>query len=528
MTDSIKICPNCGTSNPATNLFCPTCGAALKDVPAQSTLPPGRRGSLPLSVLLERDNRFRSRPQQHDGAGVGTAWIGFLLAAVGLIMTPRSTLAKGLWAGGIVLALIGFWRMRHDRRAFARAGVVLSTVAVATLVIVGTQLFDFSELRSAFHQHQPVATEPTATPDWMGGTAIAHASATAHAATPPLSSVAMFRGDSKRTGTEAGPGPLTTPELLWKEDTAGEIYTSAAISNGMVYVGTKSGFLVAYDARSGETKWRYDLGDYIVRSSPAVVDNTVYVGAGFAVYAIDAEHGTLRWRFQTRYQGQSSPAVADGIVYIASQEGYIYAIDARTGTEDWHYQAEGLVFSSPAIANGAVIFGCDDGNVYAIGTRDGDQLWRFPTGGAVYSSPAVVNGIVYVASQSHFLFALDAKSGSVIWHYGVGGSSSPAVANGVVYFGGDDGGLYALDARTGAVRWLFPTGNPVKSSPVVTKDAVYVASGPLVFAVNSATGKERWRFAAKEPIDASPAVANGHLFIGSQDGYIYALGPVKK
>ena len=55
--------------------------------------------------------------------------------------------------------------------------------------------------------------------------------------------------------------------------------------------------------------------------------------------------------------------------------------------------------SSPAVANGVVYVGSGmDGNVYALNATTGVKLWNYTTGSEVYSSPAVVNGVVYVGS----------------------------------------------------------------------------------------------------------------------------------
>ena len=48
----------------------------------------------------------------------------------------------------------------------------------------------------------------------------------------------------------------------------------------------------------------------------------------------------------------SSPAVANGVVYVASSSGKVYALNAQTGAKLWSYQTGGDVVSSPAVANG--------------------------------------------------------------------------------------------------------------------------------------------------------------------------------
>lgn len=517
MSGPIKTCPTCGQANPASDDFCTGCGRPLADVPAVSPKTPPQR-SLPLAVLLQRDATRASRREPEVG-GAGYAWLGVILTGIALAMSPESDFGKPLWAGGILLALFGFWRMRRNRHTLARAGLATMALALVTLTVVGAELLDLRHPGNLFGHHAAVVLPATATPDWLGPTP----TPTPAQQTADEASVPMFRGDAERTGAETGPGPLANPNILWKLDTTGEIYSSAAVANGTVYIGTKSGYLLALDAATGDQRWQADLGDYIVRASPAVADGSVYVGAGFSLVALDASNGKERWRFQTRYAGDSSPAVVAGTVYVGTQEGYVYAVDAQTGIERWHFEADGLVFSSPAVADGSVFFGSDDGNLYAVDAKSGQQLWRFPTGGEIYSSPAVSGATVYISSTSHYVYAVDAATGQQLWRYGVGGDSSPAVVGGTVYLGGDDGGLYALDARTGKVRWLFATGSAVASSPVVSGTAVYVGSGPTVFAVAARTGKALWSFGTRQPIQASPAVAGGRLFIGSRDGYLYAL-----
>jgi outer membrane protein assembly factor BamB len=99
----------------------------------------------------------------------------------------------------------------------------------------------------------------------------------------------------------------------------------------------------------------------------------------------------------------------------------------------WSYTTGGGVNSSPAVANGVVYVGSGDGNVYALNASTGALVWSYATGGGVYfSSPAVSNGVVYVGSMDHYVYALNASTGTLLWSYATGNgvSSSPAVANG--------------------------------------------------------------------------------------------------
>ena len=73
-------------------------------------------------------------------------------------------------------------------------------------------------------------------------------------------------------------------------------------------------------------------------SSPAIANGIVYVGSGDQhVYALDAATGALRWSFATGDVVHASPAIADGVVYVGSWDRNVYALDAATGRERWKY-----------------------------------------------------------------------------------------------------------------------------------------------------------------------------------------------
>jgi hypothetical protein len=66
--------------------------------------------------------------------------------------------------------------------------------------------------------------------------------------------------------------------------------------------------------------------------------------------------------------------VANGVVYVGSNDGNVYALNARTGTLLWSYTTGWDVLdSSPVVANGVVYVGSWDSNVYAFGLLGADQ-----------------------------------------------------------------------------------------------------------------------------------------------------------
>jgi len=69
----------------------------------------------------------------------------------------------------------------------------------------------------------------------------------------------------------------------------------------------------------------------------------------------------------------SSPAVANGVVYVNTWGGDFYALNAKTGALLWSYPAAARSGSSAAVANGVVFVGGGDGKVYAFGLKKGRE-----------------------------------------------------------------------------------------------------------------------------------------------------------
>ena len=120
----------------------------------------------------------------------------------------------------------------------------------------------------------------------------------------------MFRRDLSHTGSTDPRGAVARGTLKWVFSSGGAIHSSAAIANGIVYVGSRDGKLYALKASTGIKIWEFQTGSW-VDSSPAISDGVVYFGSNDGgLYALDALNGEKLWFFKTRYGVRSSPAVA--------------------------------------------------------------------------------------------------------------------------------------------------------------------------------------------------------------------------
>jgi len=346
---------------------------------------------------------------------------------------------------------------------------------------------------------------------------------------PGVNDWTMFRHDLTHSGYSTSAAPNAN-QTQWSSTVGDGIdYSSPAVAEGRVYVGSLDDKVYCFNASTGAFIWSYTTGDN-VRSSPAVADGKVYVGSeDNNVYCLNATTGGLIWSYVTNDNIGSSPAVADDKVYIGSWNSMVYCLNATTGAHIWNYATGGSVFSSPAVADGKVYVGSVDHNVYCLNAATGAFIWSYTTGNIVNSSPAVADGKVYVGSWDNNVYCLNAASGALIWSYTATKYvfSSPAVAGGKIYVASGDNNVYCLNATTGAFIWNYATLDEVLSSPAVADGKVYIGSlDNKVYCLNAANGSLIWSYTTGNYVYSSPTVADGVVYVGSRDNKIYAFGPL--
>jgi outer membrane protein assembly factor BamB len=357
----------------------------------------------------------------------------------------------------------------------------------------------------------------------------------------PANEWRQFRGNPRLTGVSASSPPATL-KLLWTYDAGEVVDSSAAIADGVVYVGGGDGDLIALDAASGALRWKYTTGNLIGESSPAVGRDVVYIGdLGGIVHAVSTRDGKALWTFKTGSEIKSSPVIVPGVpgaggprgedlVLIGSYDGHVYGLEARTGRVRWKVLTMGQVHATPAVLDGlAFVAGCD-GIFRAIRVADGREAYQIESGTYTASSPIVDGDRAYFGTFDNEVLALDLKRRTVVWRYSQTDAqfpyySSAALSEGRVIIGGRDKVVHAIDTATGAAAWTFATRARVDSSPVVAGGRVDVGSSDgRLYVLDAASGNKLSEFDAGAAITASPAVADGRVVIGSQDGRVYTFG----
>lgn len=169
---------------------------------------------------------------------------------------------------------------------------------------------------------------------------------------------------------------------------------------------------------------------------------------------------TTIWKI--KFDGSdSSPVIADGVLYVGSADGAVYALDPKTGETKWRFQTGEGLSSLPQVITVPRGTSVDDQMAAGMSAAEKQRAAGIKR---VDMTPLVESGTVFIGSGDHSFYAIDAATGKKKWSYeaGAGMASNspllraPMLKNGTVYFVTEEG-LHALDALTGKRKWLFET-----------------------------------------------------------------------
>lgn len=309
-----------------------------------------------------------------------------------------------------------------------------------------------------------------------------------------------------------------------------------AVLDGLVYVGSLDGRLIALDAKTGKPNWIADTlidrtRPYVITGAPRIAKGMVLIGNGGAelgvrgyVTAYDAKSGALRWRFFTVPGDPSKPQESP-------------ELEAALPTWSKDPKAEWPKVGGGGTVWDAIVYDPKLNLVY-LGVGNGSP-WnhdmRSPGGG----------DNLYVSS----IVALNPDTGRMVWHYQTTPGDSwdftatqhimlaDLTINGasrrVVMQAPKNGFFYVLDAATGefisgeayvAVNWTKGL-DPVTHKPIPNPDVDYRNEPKVVFPAQ--VGGHNWQPMAFSPdtgLVYIPTIDAAALFVNDKQPYAYVPG----
>lgn len=351
--------------------------------------------------------------------------------------------------------------------------------------------------------------------------------------------------DAAHSSQAALRGPQTG-HIRWKADLGSPISPGPSVGpGGTIYESTDAGDLYALNPHNGHHVWKFDGGGAIggddTSTTAAVLpDGTVvWPGPRHMVFGLGTR-GKREWAVRLAGVPLSPVIASTAVIYVMTTSGVLSAIhlDGAKTAVRWSLRLGHRSFGSPVIRRDGVIETTVDDCLVAVRDEGGTarKLWQFTVHKQVEVSTAVdADGTAILGTNDGSEYGVSA-SGKQLWKHVIRSPSfsSPAVTGAGTAYYGDNGGVVTIAAAaTGSVVRSL-AAQPGVSTPDVNiwtaplvdsaGDVYYGTNGGTIYGYSS-TGSRLFAIQTGKTVNSYPALsATGDLLIGSDNGYLYAIG----
>jgi outer membrane protein assembly factor BamB len=181
----------------------------------------------------------------------------------------------------------------------------------------------------------------------------------------------------------------------------------------LLSLGSKA--LYAYEPQTGKDLWRVEeRSNHSGSSQPAVADGIIYSCMGFpkggksTLLAIkpDKLRGVLDdshivWKANRNVPQKPSVIIDNGLLYMIDDGGICSCLDAKTGAEIWRERVQGNYSASPILADGRLYVFSEEGKCTALATgREFKKLGESVMPSGIMSTPAIAGNAIYLRTKT--------------------------------------------------------------------------------------------------------------------------------
>ncbi len=365
-----------------------------------------------------------------------------------------------------------------------------------------------------------------------------------------------FRGNTGNGQSSARGVPVkwdlaNRTNIAWKQDIPRQGQNSPVINGNNIFFSgadNQARELYCYDLTTGEKRWTLAATD--IPGSPAqvpattpdtglasstVATNGVQVCAIFAtgdILCADMD-GKRLWAKNLgvpgNHYGYASSLLVYGntviVQYDNTNNPRVVALDMATGNERWSKtRPEKVTWSSPVIAqvnNSPQLVLMGNPGITAYNPGNGEQLWRVEClTGEVGASACSANGLIFAASEYSKLVAINGADGKVMWESNefLPEVSSPVATKDNVYLATSYGVAASFHAQTGALRKEHELSTEFYSSPMLVEGKIFLFSNEGKMHIFSADDEFRLldAFETGERTVATPAFTDGKIVVRTE------------
>ncbi len=222
------------------------------------------------------------------------------------------------------------------------------------------------------------------------------------------------------------------------------------IFNDIVYMGSMSGVMSAYDIESGRVLWSQDEKTPLGGPVEFFKDHVAYGGLNGRLFVRHYLTGEMKYAIDLGAPIESAPFFYHDRMLIYLRGHQIVHLDAETGKILWVYKRAVPVTTTlqrttkPLVLGNKIILGFADGFVGALSVDEGLLLWETKIVEQskfidVDLNPVMAGGVVVTGSPSGDLKAINPDNGAVSRSYGISVMAHPILKGEQLILGTNDG-----------------------------------------------------------------------------------------
>lgn len=225
---------------------------------------------------------------------------------------------------------------------------------------------------------------------------------------------------------------------------------ASRIYNDIVYMGSTSGFMSAYDLETGRTLWTEDEKTPLGGPVEFFKDHVAYGGMSGRLFVRHYLSGKLKYAIDLGAPIESAPFFFNERLFVYLRGHQLVHLDAETGKILWVYKRAVPVTTTlqrttrPLILGNKVIVGFADGFLGALSLQEGLLIWETKLVETskfvdVDLNPVQAGGMVISGSPSGNLQAVNPDSGAISRTYPVSVMAHPFLKGEQLILGTNDG-----------------------------------------------------------------------------------------
>lgn len=149
----------------------------------------------------------------------------------------------------------------------------------------------------------------------------------------------------------------------WQREREEQMQLSTPATDEGIVVTSRTG-VALLDADTGDTVWKRDLEGNLTDGTAAVAEGRVFLSDGNGrFHARDLETGDSLW--SVPFEGETTPVVADGMVYAVERNEVLLGLDAEAGTVRFRYEPPAVPLSPPIVGDDT-LYAVNRGRIVAL------------------------------------------------------------------------------------------------------------------------------------------------------------------